>query len=61
MRMGFAWFYACIWAAALTVTWVYWDVLAIYLKAIILLALIVLTPTGSELVLSYKKYKERGW
>jgi hypothetical protein len=61
LRMGLAWIYTLIWAALLVVTWLYWGSLAVYLKVVIILILIILTPTGSELVLSYRKYKERGW
>jgi hypothetical protein len=57
VRMALAWLYTLIWCAGLMSTWMYWDSLPVYLKAFIVLLLIILTPTGSELILSYKTYK----
>jgi hypothetical protein len=53
------WVYTLVWAAGLVATWLYRDSLEMYLKAVIFLALILLTPAGSDLIQSYQKYKQR--
>lgn len=52
-----SWVYTLIWVSALLATWVYWDSLSMYWKVGVSVALIIATPTGSDLIQSYREYK----
>ena len=51
------WVYSIIWGASLVLLYIYRDSLSVYVEAVCLIILIIISPSANDLFLPYKKYK----